>query len=447
MSNGVTITDDKPNALSLVDGMQNLATGLGTAKDKSIHNQWNHTGRNNDHVTLSARYREDWLSQKTVDIVPNDMTRDWREFNSEDATEADDEFEVADLFRDAYKRARLYGTSFIVLDIDDKRNPDKPLNIAKLKAGCIKSMRVVDRTRIVATSDIDFNPMSLTYGIPEYYQFAGMTDRIHGSRLIRFEGTQLPIFEKMRNLWYSDSILIPLMEAFDDFHSIQGSTVQMAAEASVDVISVEGLSEMLVNDKTSAAMMQRFLDWKNLKSSFGVSILDTTEVYEQKKMQLNGVTDLLWKQLEVVASMVGIPATRFLCSSPSGLGSSGHSDVVNYSESLIQKQNMIFKPRLKRIDELLAIHFGMDKKEFKYNFKCVFPESKGEEADRMNTTSLSLSALADSGIISRESALEEAIKKGIISKDAKVGEDPNKQVTTGTQTKSVNQANKAKPSK
>jgi phage-related protein (TIGR01555 family) len=237
------------------------------------------------------------------------------------------------------------------------------------------------------------------------------------------------------------------MELFDDFHSAQISVTQMLNESNVDVVSINGLSEILQNSKATEAMIGRFQSWKQIKSVFGVSILDQLETYEQKKLNLSGATDVLWKMLEVVAASVGIPATRFLCSSPSGLGASGHSDVVNYAESLIEKQGDIFVPRLKIIDKLLAAHYEMDYKQMEYKFKCIFPESQGEKADRLNTTATSLGILADSGIVSRESALQEAKDQGIVSKVATVGKDPNAEKMNSSANGSTNKTTtKAKSS-
>lgn len=442
----VTVSEENPN-LTIQDSLLNLASGLGTGKDNSMHNEWAHSGRNADHVTLSARYREDWLSQKFISIIPQDMTRDWREFKSDDAKDADAEFDVKSLFKEALTWARLYGTSFIILDVADGRNFDKPINWGKLKAGCLKSMHVVDRTRVVASSDVDQNPMSITFGMPTYYNFVGSKDLIHKDRLIRFEGTILPTYERLRNLWYSDSVLIPFMELFDDFHSTQRHVTQMMGEANVDVVSINGLSEILQNSKTTEAMVGRFQTWKQMKGVFGVSIMDQLETYEQKKLNLSGATDVMWKNLEVVAASVGIPATRFLCSSPTGLGSSGHSDVVNYAESLIEKQLSIFAPRLKVVDKLIEAHYGLPEGSMKYTFKCVFPESKGEAEDRMNVKATSLGILADSGIISRDSALQEAKDAGLISQAATVGADPNAQALNSSANGSTNKTTtKAKSS-
>lgn len=411
--------------VSIDDGLVNLASGLGTHKDKATSNRWEHSGRNYDHPTLSARFRECWISQKVCKIIPQDMTREWRTFESEDATDADDHFNLARLYREAYKWARLYGTSFIIMDIADGRSTDKPVNWRNLKEGCLRSLHVVDRTRVVAIGEIDQDPMSPTYGMPFTYQYVNSTVPIHHSRVIRFEGTELPIYERMRNLWYSDSVLIPLMDQMDNFHTTSSSAAQMVQEANIDVISVEGLGNILQNANGTAAMLARFESWKQIKSVFSVSILDSTEKFEQKKMQLSGVKDLLWEYLKMVSASVGIPATRFLSASPDGMNATGESDLVNYIELLQGLQKDVFAPRLKVVDHLMAANFGMDISEFKYSWGCIFPESATQKADREKAKAETLSKLTDSGIISRESALEEAKLARIVSKDAKVGSDPN----------------------
>lgn len=421
----IVISEVVHRPTSLFDGLSNLATGLGTSKDKATHNVWTHSGANYDHVALSVRYREDWLSQKVCQIVPQDMTREWRGFDSEEAMEADKAFEVDRLFREAYKWARLYGTSFIVLDIDDGRTTDKPVNWKNLKPGCLRSMHVVDRTRIVTLGEIDQKPMSVTFGMPDQYQFVNTTSPIHKDRLIRFEGTELPIYERQRNLWYSDSVLIPLMPQIDNFHTTAAAAAQMVQEANTDVIKVEGLQNILQSDEGTAAMLQRFSDWKSIKSVFGVSILDGTEEFDQKKIQLSGVKDLIWEYLKMVAASVSIPATRFLSASPDGMNATGESDLVNYIETLQGLHRAIFDPRLKVVDKLLAAHFGLEEDLFKYEWNCIFPESAAQKATRHKEQSATMKVLADSGIISRESALQELKDAGVVSQNAKVGDNPN----------------------
>lgn len=432
----IAVSDEQKVQMSLLDGLSNLATGLGTSKDKSQGNVWNHSGRNFDHPSLSARFREDWVSQKVCKIVPQDMTREWRTFESEEAKEADEDFSVDKSFRMAYQWARLYGTSFIVLDIKDGRPVNKPINWKKLKPGCLKSMNVVDRTRIVATGDIDQEPMSVTYGMPTMYQFVGSPTMIHQERLIRFEGTELPIYERLRNLWYSDSVLIPLMDQIDNFHTTSMAAAQMVQESNVDVISIEGLKKILQNDAGTNAMLQRFTDWKAIKSIFGVSILDSTETWEQKSIQLSGVKDLIWEYLRMVAASVGIPATRFLSASPDGMNATGESDLINYIELLQGLQKDIFEPRLKIVDKLMAAHYNVDVKQFKYEWGCIFPESASQKADRLDKTSDRICKMTEQGILSPASALQEAKNEGVVSQDAVVGIDPKIIQPTGASNES-----------
>ena len=415
---------DQQKVRSILDGLSNLATGLGTDKDKAMGNQWTHSGKNYDHPTLAARFREDWISQKICKIPPQDMTREWRKLSSESAQEADTEFEMSRLYREAYQWARLYGTSFIVMDIDDGRDVSKPINWRKLKPGCLRSMHVVDRTRITVIGDIDQEPMSPTFGMPTHYQFVTSPAPIHKERLIRFEGTELPIYERQRNLWYSDSVLIPLMPQIDNFHTTSFAAAQMVQEANTDIIKVQGLASILQTDAGTDQMLKRFTEWKAIKSVFGVSILDGEEEYDQKSIQLSGVKDLIWEYLKMVAASVGIPATRFLSASPDGMNATGESDLINYVEFLQGLQKDVFVPRLKVADRLLAAHFNLDEEEFSYEWNCIFPESASQKQTRYVSTSEWLKNLVESGICSPASALDIAKKEGMLNDAAKVGTLP-----------------------
>lgn len=427
------ITESNPVVRTLTDGLQNLASGLGTNKDKGMFNEWVHSNRNVDHVALSARFREDWVSQKVCKVVPQDMTRAWRKCSTPEAIEADKEMNVAAIFREAYQWARLYGTSFVILDVADGRTTDKPINWNKLGPGCIRSFNVVDRTRVTVVGDIDQEPLSPTFGTPIYYQFVNSPTRIHKSRIIRFEGTELPIYERQRNLWYSDSVLIPLMNQIDNFHTTSAAAAQMVQEANTDIITVEGLANILQSDIGTANMLDRFANWKSIKSVFGVSILDNTEEYTQKKIQLSGVKDLIWEYLRMVSASVGIPATRFLCASPDGMNATGESDMVNYVEMLMGLQKDIFVPRLKLVDKLLEKHYGIG--EFDYEFACIFPESVAEKQDRWKTHAEWLTNFVEAGILAREDALEEAKQHGMLLPTAKLGKDPVQPTPTKGSTK------------
>ena len=131
------------------DGLENIMTGLGTTSDKNTYNKWARSYRNLDYEDLSIRYREDWLAQKICQMLPQDMTREWRHISTPEGREADNELRIRDLFREADIWARVYGTAAIVLDLKGTGDPSTPLNLNRLRTNCIRSLQVVDRTRLM----------------------------------------------------------------------------------------------------------------------------------------------------------------------------------------------------------------------------------------------------------------------------------------------------------
>lgn len=404
------------------DGLENVVTGMGGANDKSVHNTWTHSHKNLDWHQLAARYREDWVAQKVCNIVPQDMTRTWRHIDTEEGREADDELMIADKFREAYKWARVYGTAFIVLDVKGSGPLSKPLNLRKLKPNCIRSLQVIDRTRMHAMGTIDTEPMSPTYGQPTHYQFVNSASSIHHTRLLRFEATELPLYEFMRNQWYSDSTLIPLMDVIDNFHTAAKSAAQLCQEAIVDVVTIEGLQDILASEEGEAQIQKRFRVMKQLKSLYNVLLLDSNEEYNTKTAQLSGVKDLIWEYLRIIAAAVGIPATRFLSASPDGMNATGESDLNNYIDLLTGLQRAIFKPKLKVIDALIQAHYSLPK--YKYEFNCIFPESKTQRAERIKKTIEPIQMLVDSFIITQKDAQMLINKEQLFGHDTVFQEPP-----------------------
>lgn len=386
------------------DGLDNVMTGLGTEMDKSTHNRWTHSGSNYDHVMLSARYREDWLSQKIVDIIAEDCTREWRHFHEDTvAQEADEYFNVQSLFCDAQRWARLYGTAYIVLDIKGSGPINTPLKLDKLKKGCVSSMQVVDRTRLVPMGTIDTTPMSPNYGMPDFYQFVGNASPIHASRIIRFEGTKLPLYEMMRNNYVSDSILIPLFTTIDNFHMAAGAAASACVEINSDVVSIEGLQELLSNPEGERALLKRFRMMKQMKSAHNIILMDAREEFQGKNISLTGLQNLIWEYLQIVSAAVGIPATRFLATQPKGLNASGDADISNYVDTLKGYQKVDLRPKLSIIDKIIQAHFGLG--DWKYEWCDLFPESAAQAQERKKALCDAIAKLVETGTITPEAGI------------------------------------------
>ena len=60
----------------VVDGLANFVSGIGTGKDKA--SQYTYTYTPLDQRTIEAAYAVDWLARKIIDVLPQDMCREWR---------------------------------------------------------------------------------------------------------------------------------------------------------------------------------------------------------------------------------------------------------------------------------------------------------------------------------------------------------------------------------
>src|SRR5690606_38305805 len=103
---------------------KSLITGLGTSKDKTTSMVYAFTPINDEQ--LNAMHRSDWLARKIVDIIPHDMTREWREWQATneqiEATEAVEkrpEISLQPKVTLAMQKARLMGGAAIYIGLKD----------------------------------------------------------------------------------------------------------------------------------------------------------------------------------------------------------------------------------------------------------------------------------------------------------------------------------------
>jgi len=188
----------------------------------------------------------------------------------------------------------------------------------------------------------------------------------------------------------------------DNFHTTAQAAAALTMEANADVVTIEGLQNLLTNPAGEAAILKRFRLMKQMKSINNVILLDSTEEYTTKTVALNGVKDLIWEYLRVIAAAVGVPATRFLSASPDGMNATGESDLNNYVDLVKGQQEAIFDPRARVIDTVLQAHFGIP--EWEYEWCDVFPESSTQKAIREKTEAESLEILVANFIVSPEEA-------------------------------------------
>jgi phage-related protein (TIGR01555 family) len=415
----------------LIDRLQNFVSGLGTSKDKRIASVYGFNPI--DPAELNAMHRSDWMARKIVDIIPDDMTREWREWKADEATvEKIEEIERAPQINiqakvnEAMQLARLRGGSAIVLGMRDNR-PEDELILDRVKAGDLVYVHVLSRDEI-SFSDINRDVTSPYFGEPIAYQVQGPSGTmvgVHPSRVIRFVGA--PIIDRqfrVADCW-GDSVLQIVYDAVQNAASSQEHIASLIPEAKTDVMYIPNLSQHLQSEASTAKLTARFTYANTLKSMFNMILLEGNggtgpdgkgEKWEQKTINFAQFPELMRLFLQVAAGAADIPLTRFLQDAPSGLGSNGEHSLKNYYDNISAKQRNWLSPALWRFDEV-CIRSAMGKRDpaIYYEWAPLYTQSEKERAETFKIYADGARAIIGSSA-GQEIVARDAISRGLVNR-------------------------------
>jgi phage-related protein (TIGR01555 family) len=349
----------------MLDRLSNFVSGLGTAKDKKIANSFGFELLSP--VELNAMHRSDWMSRKVVDIIPDDMTREWREWKAKEAdveliekAERAPQINIQAKVNEAMQLARLRGGAAIVLGLRDA-DPSEELVLESVGKDDLIYAHVLGRDDI-SFLDIIRDVTSPYYGEPSMYQVKsenGVQANVHPSRVIRFVGA--PILDRtlQQNDCWGDSILQIVYQAVQNAASSQEHIASLIPEAKTDVLYIPGLSKIINNEATRKQLTDRFSYANTMKSMFNMLLLESSgqanvegEKWEQKTINFGQFPELMRQFLQVAAGAADIPLARFLQDAPSGLGSNGESALKNYYDKIGADQRNKLSQNLWRFDEV-----------------------------------------------------------------------------------------------
>lgn len=373
------------------DGLENLIAQLGTSSDKRAHNRFTNSKRLTiDFEELDALYRTNFVAGKIIDIIPEDMTREWREFTGEitpeqveTLIEEENRLELSSIFCEAHKWSRLYGTAYIIMSIDDGQSTEMPLNINNIKKGGLKHIKAIDR-HLIDNSDVSpiVDPLNPNFGTPKFYRIAETNIQIHNSRVLRFDGVKIPYRRFREQNYNSDSVLDRIYDRLLDFETTSHGASSMVFETNVDVMKVKGLMNYLSSAEGEVMIRKRFTLASMFKSFNNMLILDNEEEFTTKTNTFSGLPDLLDRFALFLSAAADIPATRLFGSSASGLNATGEGDLKNYYDTIRSLQKREYKPNLDYFDKIMAKSLGLpDNIDLSYEFGSLFQLTEKEQAE------------------------------------------------------------------
>lgn len=401
--------------IQLYDSFRNLVANLGTERDKAAAAQW--SLQNLSSSELQTIYRVSWMARKTVDIPAQDATRRWREWTGLDTAQiqmieqTEMNFQLANRVEQALKLARMIGGAGIYFSIDGD-DPATPVNLQTIEKGSLKFITVISADVLVA-GELDRDPISANYGRPKYFQVTSETGgmvNIHPSRIIAFHGNPIldPQYNQGTYKGWGDSVLLAAHDAIRSAEATAHNIESLIYEAKVDIFGIPNLADIMRNPQSQKLLEDRMALAAKLKGNNGMLIRDAEEMYDTKSFNFAGLPEINRQALQAVAGASDIPITRFLGQTPSGLSSTGESDLKNYYDSVASMQELELTPTLRIFDEvMIRSTFGERPPEASYDWRSLWQLTDLEKADITVRLSQSISSLAMTRLF-REDELAEA---------------------------------------
>lgn len=375
-------------------------------------------------IDLEAAYRSSWLVGQVVDTVAEDMTREGVTINSE--LSPDDIKLIQSTFIDlaiwhelsnTIKWARLYGGAVAVI-LTEGADYEKPLNINAVGKGRFKGLVVFDRWMLDPSFGDLVTEVGPSMGKPKYYRILpGMPalsgQRVHYSRIIRFDGIELPYYQRLtENLW-GLSVVERMYDRLVAFDSATQGASQLLHKAHLRTIQVKGFREALaLGGATESAVVKQFNYIRLLQTLEGLTVLDGDDKFEVHPYSFSGISDVLMQFGEQISGATGIPLVRLFGQSPAGLSSSGESDLRNYYDHINKLQESQMRAALVKLFDVIgrSVLGKALPKGFEFEFNSLWQLSDTEKGQIASTDATTIAAAYGAGLITKKIGMKELLQ-------------------------------------
>ena len=405
------------------DGWSNVLTGLGNARlDPTERSKPIYEARLPERE-LEAIYRSDGIGRRIVDVAAEDMTRQWISVEHDDGEAIIAKLEdinAQDKINQAIRWARLYGGSGVVIGANDGGRLDEPLNTSRLID--IEFLRVYDRWRIwFSTADYYTDPSQANYGRPQRYYvqpIQGVPYHVHESRMLIFDGEDVPERIRVENNGWGDSSLQPAYRRLSRMGQAESAVANIMRDFITSVMGMKGLTD-LIGSGQDELVKSRINILDLTRSVLNSLVIDADgETYTKNSSSVAGLPDLMDRLMMMICAATGYPMTKLFGRSPAGLSATGDADIRQYYDWIAGEQRSRLRPPIERLIGLIyqsreGPTRGREPDDWKFEFKPLWQPTEAERATAINTAAQGIGRLAFDGLISHEDARDNLRNVGV----------------------------------
>jgi hypothetical protein len=409
------------------DNFVNFAArlGLGAANQSSFGGYgFNPITRNR--MMLDNAYRGSWICRMAVKAIAEDMTREGITLGSDMDPEQLDKmytafnkkFTIWDKLTEAIGWGRLYGGGGAVILIDGQ-DMSRPLRIDTVTKGQFCGLMPVDRWMIdPSVNDLVTDLKSLDLGLPKYYNIIhdapiAPRETVHHSRLIRFEGDDLPYYQRLSENMWGLSVLEPVFDRIMAFDSATTGTAQLVYRAHLRTYGIKGLRDIInKGGKILDALYEQVDMMRMWQSNEGITLMDNEDKFESTQYAFGGLDSVLIQMGQQISGALQIPLVRLFGQSPAGLNSTGESDLRMYYDGVRTQQERRLRTPLEKLIRIIARSEEVKLPDnFNFEFVPLWQLTAEQKAEIAATTTQTLLQGFESGAVDRSIVLKEMRKQ------------------------------------
>lgn len=339
---------------------------------------------------LEWAYQGSWICGLAVDVVAEDMTREGVDIKADDPSVIDkintkmDDLGVWSAICDAIKWSRLYGGSIAVMLIDGD-DMSKPLG--KIRPGSFKGLCVLDRWQLSLEDTVQ--TLGADFGKPEYYtvitgssEISIPSQRVHYSRVIRFEGRRLPYNLRRAYCGWGASLLETVFDRISMFDMATEGAAQLLSKAYLRYYKVEGLRDILTNDLAAKGFLKQMDYIRMFQGIEGMTIGDSSDDFQTMQYTFTGIPEVMLQIGQQISGAIGVPLVRLFGQSPAGFNSTGESDLRTYYDNIKHDQDSDLRPGMKRLlNVMYESEMGTPPgDDFSFEFKSLWQMTNEQKA-------------------------------------------------------------------
>lgn len=297
---------------------------------------------------LTQLYRNSKLCEKVVELLPKEATvQGWLEFSIDKgrknaapkAFQYGEDLKLRSLVREASILGRLDGDGFIVMGIDDGREPMEPVDEERIQQ--ISWIKVCDRYRLTPYTGTgspgkpEFYQYSLNYydGLPNVQGNASTTiGRIHHTRVLRFPGKRLYGDLIDSNNGFNDSVLQAFFQSFIKYLTAIEYSTRMVQDYNQFVYKLKGLASLVLQGKETD-IVKRFQTVLMSMSSLGGLAMDENEEASFISRNFSGLDAIIDRLKDETSAAAAMPPTKLWGSSQkTALSNSAEGDKYEWAD-------------------------------------------------------------------------------------------------------------------